>query len=102
MIELGLGPAAAPGGLFEQMLGRELAARAAGGDMALKVRLAAEQAETVSDLPLDGDAGLGGLRRAGSGLRHGTAVEPDAGEDGGQSRKGNRAHVYPGTKALLA
>jgi hypothetical protein len=35
-------------------------------------------------------------------LRHGTAVESDAGEEGGQSRKGNRAHVYPEAKALFS
>ena len=47
MIDQVLGPAAAAGVALEQVLGGELAAGAAGDDVALEIGLAAEQPEAV-------------------------------------------------------
>jgi hypothetical protein len=89
-----LGPAAAVGVAFEQPFGCELAAGAGCHDVALEIRVAAEQAEAVLDLPFDLDGRADGLGVRGP-------VEAGTGEEGGEGGKGNGSHHNPNTQSAI-
>ena len=88
------------------MLGGELAAGAAGDDVALEIGFAAEQPEAVPDLPFDRHAGVG--RRAPRRGADWAAARGTAGADqqmqarraAGAARR-DAAHVDPGADAPL-
>ena len=106
MIDLVLRPASPPGVALELMLGGELAAGAIGDHVALEIGLAAEQPEAVLDLPVDGDAAVGGGRGPGcAGCAPARLIEAGKEqkdcEEGGRSRKSCATHVYPGGQCSL-
>ena len=88
MIDLVLRPAAAVGVALELMLGGKLAAGAVGGDVALEVGVAAEQAEAVLDLPVDLQAAVGRrLRRRLGGLGQSPSVKAAERQEGPPKRR---------------
>ena len=92
-------PAAAVGGARQPLFGCEDAVAAMGGDMAAEIRLVAEQAEAVADLPLDPDrtAARGGPGGGGVAAARARAFAPrpagsrSAGQ-GGNGRNNPGAH----------